>query len=56
VLFEAPYAFDRWNPSYDVGPDGRFLMIRPSAEELAPPVVHVVLNWFEELKRRVPVN
>jgi len=56
VLFEGRYARDRRNPSYDVGPDGSFLMIRPSAEEIAPPTVHVVLNWFEELKRRVPVR
>lgn len=56
VLFEARYARDPRHPSYDVGPNGRFLMIRPSAEELAPPSVHLVLNWFEELKRRVPVN
>jgi serine/threonine protein kinase len=42
----------------DVTPDGRrFLMLRAS-EQPSPPVTHinVVLNWFEELKRRVPVE
>jgi Tol biopolymer transport system component len=39
---------------YDVGPDGRFLVIgnsSPQAEALS-----VILNWTEELKRLVPVN
>lgn len=36
-------------PSYDVAPDGRFLMMRPG-----PPVeteIHVVVNWLDELER-----
>jgi serine/threonine-protein kinase len=40
--------------SYDVAPDGRFLMIRPDHAESGPAHVKVVLNWFEEVKRRVP--
>jgi serine/threonine protein kinase/Tol biopolymer transport system component len=57
VLFEghyqlAPVTF----PNYDVSPDGqRFLMLKPSESvEAAPTQINVVLNWFEELKRRVP--
>ena len=42
--------------NYDVAPDGRFLMIKPGGEEQAPTQVNVVLNWFEELKRLVPVS
>ena len=44
--------------SYDVSPDGRrFLMIKTTAgPEGARAQVVVVLNWSEELKRRVPVN
>ena len=42
--------------NYDVAPDGRFLMIKPGAEEQAPTQVNVVLNWFEELKRLVPLS
>ena len=38
-------------PNYDVSPDGqRFLMITKESK----PQINVVLNWFEELKRRVP--
>jgi hypothetical protein len=31
-------------------------MVKPSPEELAPGRIHVVLNWFEELNRRVPTG
>jgi hypothetical protein len=43
-------------PNYDVSPDGqRFLMLKPSEQaQAAPTQINVVLNWFEELKRRVP--
>lgn len=39
--------------TYDVAPDGRFLMIEQSAGP-ATRGFTVVLNWFEELQRRVP--
>ena len=40
--------------SYDVGPDGRFVLIEGPPET---PVTrfNVVLNWFDDLKRLVPV-
>ena len=45
---------------YDITPDGeRILMIVPADEpglENARPQIHVVLNWFEELKTRAPVR
>ena len=46
---------------YDVAPDGqRFLMLsRQDASEagaVVSPQINVVLNWFEELTERVPVN
>jgi serine/threonine-protein kinase len=47
-------ALQGWRPrGYDVLPDGRFvsLTMDTGANE-----VRVVLNWLEELKRRVPVN
>ncbi len=46
--------------NYDIHPDGdRFVMVFPddqtdSAEPFRPTII-VVLNWFEELKERVPV-
>jgi serine/threonine-protein kinase len=58
-LFEGPYLpSPLTNPNYDVSPDGqRFLMLKPSeSAEAAPTQINVVLNWFEELKRRVPTG
>jgi len=44
----------RPNPNYDVLSDGQgFVMIEGPG---GPPHVSIVLNWFEELKARVPVN
>jgi eukaryotic-like serine/threonine-protein kinase len=59
VLFEGRYVLTAATfPNYDVSPDGqRFLMIKPSEQEQAAPTqINVVLNWFEELKRRVPTG
>jgi eukaryotic-like serine/threonine-protein kinase len=46
------------NANYDVSPDGqRFLMVKPSeSAEAAPTQINVVLNWFEELKQKVPAG
>jgi serine/threonine-protein kinase len=52
VLFEGVYS-----GTYDVSPDGkRFLMVKPLAGATQGPAnqVTVVLNWFEELRRRAP--
>lgn len=35
---------------YEVLPDNRFLMVERAAWEKLPPVIHVILNWSEELK------
>lgn len=59
VLFEGQFGPTLIsNANYDVSPDGqRFLMLKASEiEEAAPTQINVVLNWFEELKRRVPIN
>ncbi|MGH9315367.1 MAG: hypothetical protein ACRD1S_19460 [Vicinamibacterales bacterium] len=48
--------------NYDIMPDGRqFVVITPAstpADSNRSPTeqINVVLNWFEELKRLVPVN
>ncbi len=55
--------FDSNGPTrpYDITPDGqRFLMVFPQGEtgsvaETADRRINIVLNWFEELKERVPV-
>jgi Tol biopolymer transport system component len=57
VLFEKHYEpTPATGPNYDVSADGqRFLMLKPSDQETAAPTqINVVLNWSEELKRRVP--
>ncbi|MDP2319399.1 MAG: hypothetical protein Q8O42_08695 [Acidobacteriota bacterium] len=41
---------------YDIAADGRFLLVKPSAEEQASGHLNVVLNWADELARRVPAG
>jgi hypothetical protein len=61
ILFQGEYyapATSSLNP-WDIHPDGkRFLMVKPaeaaSTEEESRPTINIVLNWFEELKERVP--
>jgi serine/threonine protein kinase/Tol biopolymer transport system component len=59
MLFEGPYLPTPVTfPNYDVAPDGqRFLMLKASeSAEAAPTQINVVLNWFEELKQKVPTG
>ena len=57
VLFESSYSHSQAPPTYDVGSDGRFLMIKPVAgEESGATELIVVLNWFKELERLVPTK
>jgi hypothetical protein len=52
-LFVSPFG----NRGYDVSPDGeRFVMVNDGEPANASPQMNVVLNWFEELKQRVPVK
>jgi hypothetical protein len=56
VLFEQRYAFGSAQTvaNYDVSPDGqRFVMVRDDSDAGR---LNIVLNWFEDLKRRVPVQ
>ena len=54
-LFRGPYLTDGNLRTYDVAPDGRFLMIE-IRRQVVEPTTHLklVLNWFQELERRVP--
>ncbi len=55
LLFEQSYLGNDNASNYDVSPDGqRFVMVKEGDQESEPPQIHVVLNWFEELKRLVP--
>jgi serine/threonine-protein kinase len=45
--------------SFDVAPDGRFLMLKPAdtpGRPAEPPTVIVVKNWMEDVKRLVPAH
>ncbi len=44
------------NGSYDIGLDGRFLLNKPIIGNQSMNEIHVVLNWFEELKRLAPTD
>jgi len=59
MLFEGRYELAPFPISnYDVSPDGqRFLMLKPTEQtQVAPTQINVVLNWFEELKQKVPTG
>ena len=45
-------------PNYSVSADGqRFIMVKPADQQgSAATQINVVLNWFEELKRQVPIE
>ena len=57
-LFRGRYQYGSWLRTYDVAPDGRFLMIEAAAVDQTPAVrsLRLALNWLEELKRLVPTN
>ena len=46
---------------YDVSADGqRFLLLKdaptPNGQKTSAPEIHLVLNWFEELKAKAPAK
>ena len=46
-----------WRPVGSIIPDGqRFLMLKTTEQAQAATQINVVLNWFEELQRRVPAQ
>ncbi len=62
VVVDAPTLDDLevdWDQQYsffDVMPDGKRLVVRFGTSSRAPSSYAVVLNWFEELRRGVPVR
>ena len=45
--------------SYDITPDGKqFIIVTPArpGDKPSPPQINVAVNWFEELKARVPTK
>jgi serine/threonine protein kinase/Tol biopolymer transport system component len=55
-LFEGPYSSDQYRPGYDVTPDGQRFMMVQVPEGSAPRQINVIVNWFEELRRRVSTD
>ena len=53
ALFSGDYYWSLGRHTYDVAPDGRFLMMRNVSEGAS---IHVVLNWLDELIERVPTS
>jgi len=54
MLFETKFAFSDI-AAHDVTADGKlFVIVKPSEKDQAPAQIQVVLNWFEELKQKVP--
>ena len=59
-LFEGPYLSGREiaaiATSYDVAPDGEHFLMIEGGEEEGENQLHLVLNWFEELKHLAPTE
>ena len=62
-LFRGAFFYLGPGHSWDISPDGkRFLMMKPQgaidegSSTEGPPKINIVMNWFEELKQRVPVE
>ena len=59
MLFQGRYEHASFpSTDYDVSADGqRFLMLNSVEQaETAPTQINLVLNWFEELKQKVPTG
>lgn len=56
LLYAGRYTGNAYG-SHDISPDGRrFLRIQPTEPAQAGAQINVVINWFEELKQRVPTG
>ena len=63
-LFEGPYETSTPVRSYDVAPDGRFLLLKSPDEaartalrgEFFPTRIRFIQNWFQELERLAPTG
>ena len=53
-----PSVFSGGSRGFDILPDGRLLIVSPANDQdsEAREELHVVINWFEELKRLVPTK
>ena len=57
LLFRERFATARPDyATFDVAPDGRFVIVRKAEQEPGPGELVVVLNWIEELNRLAPAG
>jgi len=58
ALFTGPYRVGGGNVPhpFDIAPDGQRLLMLKAAPQATTPAIIVIQNWFEELKRLVPVD
>jgi len=52
LLFRGPFRGGFYGHSFAALPDGRFVFVKSTSEQ--PRELRVLLNWFDELKRRAP--
>ena len=52
VLVDVPDSGSNGLEEFDVGRDGRFLVLKQGAQK--PPTPHVIVHWFETVKQTVP--
>jgi hypothetical protein len=55
-LFEGNFAEGPFAAGYDVSPDGQRFLLARGRSKPGGGEVNVILNWFEELKRSVPLK
>jgi Tol biopolymer transport system component len=55
-LFEARFDTGSNGPNYDVSPDGKWFVMPRSDRAPISDALHLVLNWFNEVKARTPTE
>jgi hypothetical protein len=55
LLFDGPFDTTQMG-SYDVSPEGTHFVMVQADPDATPNRLDIVLNWFEDLKARVPAT
>jgi hypothetical protein len=54
-LFEGEYFRGEPTIDFDVTPDDQgFLMIQSSQKEMPPKEINIILNWAEDVRKKIP--
>jgi hypothetical protein len=56
ALFEGDFLSAQNRRNYDVTADGEQFMMIADDPDAAEPQIEVILNWFEELRERAPIE